>query len=248
MAADGTSPFPIIDFSTTHRTMALICIDYLRSNWLNDWELSNHRPDGHGKQNSSVAIVRMKYPFIDYAINNWHHHFFECDGSDQEISVKLDDLMHPKSKSFLSCLDLMGFDSRPGKISPLHVAAAKGLYHYTSHLLEQGQDVNVLDPESRTTLHRAAEHGKHRVVQTLLKHGAANDLDDYAGLKPLHLAASNNHYAVVKLLLESGVDPFTSKTKEHLVRKCGTLNKRNTHRVRMHLRTYGKRASIYTSP
>lgn len=220
-AADGPNHFPRIDFAMTHRTMALVSIDYLRSNWFNGWEISNDRPNAYDKRNSSARIVRMKYPFLDYAINYWHHHLSEYDESDDEINLKLDSLMEPKSKSFLSCLDLMGVDSRLGKVSPIHVAGAKGLHHYIAHLLQLGQDFNVLDPESRTTLHRAAEHGHHRVAQILLEHGAANDLDDYAGLKPLHLAASNNHPAVIKLLLESGVDPFTRKTKEHPGNWCG---------------------------
>ena len=133
----------------------------------------------------------------------------------------LDDLIEPKSKSFLSCLDIMGDDSGPGKASPLHVAASKGLHHYIAHLIELGKDANFVDPESRTSLHRAAGKGDHKAVEVLLKHGAGNDTDDHSGLKPLHLAASRNHADVVKILLEDGVDPFTPKSKEDPGNWCG---------------------------
>ena len=220
-AVDGPDGFPRIDFATTHRTMALVSIDYLRSNRFNNYEISDSPPDPYAKPNGSAGIIRMKYPFLDYAITYWHHHLSEYDEDDNEIDLHLDSLMEPNSKPFLSCLDLMGFDSRPGRVSPLHVAGTKGLHHYVAHLLQLGQDPNRLDPYSKTALHHAAGHGHHRVVHILLEHGAANDLDDYAGLKPLHLAASNNHAAVIKLLLEYGVDPFTQKTKENPGNWCG---------------------------
>ena len=217
----GPNHFPRIVFTKTHRTMALLCIDYLRTDWFNDWEITESPKRRHREPNSSAGRVRMKYPFLDYAINHWHYHLSEYDGSDEEINLKLDNLMEPKSKSFLSCLDLMGLDSQPGKVCPLHVAGSKGLDHYTAHLINIGQDVNVVDTESRTPLHRAAENGYHEVVKILLRHGAGNDPDDNRGLKPLHLAASRNHSTCVKILLESGVDPFTPKSKENPGRRCG---------------------------
>ena len=136
--------------------------------------------------------------------------------------------MEPNSKALSSCRRLMKLDIgktdvhvRSKQISPLHICAMKGLAEYALHAVEIGQDLNSLDPESRTPLHRAAETGNHGVVEVLLRSGAANNIDDVAGLTPLHLAASANHGAVVKSLLEAGVDPFTPKTREYPGRWCG---------------------------
>lgn len=92
------------------------------------------------------------------------------------------------------------------KVSPLHVAASKGLGPYTAHLLEIGYDINARDVQMRTPLHLASKEGHHKVVSVLLQEGAANDMDEVTGLKPLHMTAARNYPKTVKLVLESGVD------------------------------------------
>ena len=228
-STEGENQFPQIGYATTHRAFGVVCIDYLSSEWFNDWVISNDR-----LPNNAPGMVRMKYPFLDYAINNWSYHLCEFDTDDEGINLKLDELLLPDSKCFLSCLNLMGMDSRPGKILPLHVSASKGLDHYIPHLIALGQDINRTDADKRTPLHRAAENGFHKVVKVLLEHGAANDPDDHHGLKPIHIAASRNHSVCVKLLLDSGVAPFTPKSKEDPGNWCGNAP-----------RTYGKTAVEY---
>ena len=213
--------FPHVDLSETHLAIAKLCVDYLLSDWLPGWDNNDDAED-------KLSSARMTHPFLDYALNNWHYHVSIYGKFDQELFQLVDRLMEPNSKALSSCRRLMKLDIgktdvhvRSKQISPLHICAMKGLAEYALHAVEIGQDLNSLDPESRTPLHRAAETGNHGVVEVLLRSGAANNIDDVAGLTPLHLAASANHGAVVKSLLEAGVDPFTPKTREYPGRWCG---------------------------
>jgi hypothetical protein len=103
----SSRPLRLLEIASTHRALAVICIDYLSCGWFNDWEISNN-----GQPNSWAGPIRMKYPFLDYAINNFHYHISENERNDEEISLKLDILMEPKSKQFLSCIDLMSEDEK----------------------------------------------------------------------------------------------------------------------------------------
>jgi ankyrin repeat protein len=157
----------------------------------------------------------MKNPFLAYASAHWHYHVSRYAKADEDIFSLLDVLLMPDSKAFLSWLAITCEDSHPGKVSPLHIAASKGLAEYATRLIRVGEDVNRVNPDRRTPLHCAAAEGHGEVAAILSSHGASKDPDDSLGFKPLHLAALSNRANIVKLLLEAGVDPFTPKAKEY---------------------------------
>lgn len=202
--------------------MAAVCIKYMISDWLDDWELSgraNHR--NHKVPPANLGSVRMKHPFLAYASAHRYYHVSKFAEADEDLFSLLDILLIKGSKAFLSWLEIAGEDSRPGKVSPLHIAASKGLAEYATRLVRAGEDVNRVDPDGRTPLHRAAAEGHCKVATVLLSQGASKDPDDSVGFKPLHLAALSNRANIIKLPLEAGVDSFTPKTAEYPGLRCG---------------------------
>jgi ankyrin repeat protein len=173
----------------------------------------------------------MNRPFLDYAITCWHHHTSKYGHSDDDLFLMLDRLIEPKSKSFSSCLHMMKAESRPGKVSPLYVAASKGLASYTAHLLEIGHDINARDVQMRTPLHLASKEGHHKVVSVLLQEGATSDMDEVAGLKSLHITAARNFPKTVKLVLESGVDRSPLRQKNTPEDGAAMLPQREARRL-----------------
>jgi ankyrin repeat protein len=91
-------------------------------------------------------------------------------------------------------------------------------------LMENGADVNCMDPFSQTPLHKAAAWGKYDVAELLIGKGANLNAQDLQGKTPLFLAiwspvvkkrrypASNifpdrsGQQRIVKLLVEKGAD------------------------------------------
>lgn len=208
--------FPKINSTTAHKDMATVCIKYMISDWLDDWELSGRASRRNRKgPPANLGAVRIKNPFLAYASAHWHYHVSRYAKADEDLFSLLDVLLMPDSKAFLSWFAITCEDSHPGKVSPLHIAASKGLAEYATRLIRVGEDVNRVNPDRRTPLHCAAVEGHGEVAAILSSHGALKDLDDSLGFKPLHLAALSNRANIVKLLLEAGVDPFTPKAKEY---------------------------------
>ncbi|CAF9930044.1 MAG: hypothetical protein ALECFALPRED_004507 [Alectoria fallacina] len=216
--------FPSVDTAASHRSMAIICVNYLICGWADDWHYKGPevRPYHFQPHPPSEAVaVYAKYPFLKYANSCWSHHAVQFGQADQDLFQLLDRFMAPNSKAFAAWHELRKAETRFAKGSALLVAAGEGLAFYVEHLIQLGQPINDEDTDGRTAMHRAAAKGHFQVVKILLKHGADSDPDDNVGLKPLHLAAWGNHAAVVKVLLEAGVDPRTPKTKEDPGNWCG---------------------------
>jgi len=88
----------------------------------------------------------------------------------------------------------------------LHVAAEHGHTERVLVLLDQGTNVNQLDPNGLTALHYAAAEGHLDMVQALLDREA--DVNGGSGelATPLHYASNNGHFEVVRLLVDRGAD------------------------------------------
>ena len=88
----------------------------------------------------------------------------------------------------------------------LHVAAEHGHTERVLALLDQGTEVNQLDPNGLTALHYAAAEGHLDTVRALLERGAdVNGRGDHTAT-PLHYAANNGHFEVVRLLVDRGAE------------------------------------------
>jgi ankyrin repeat protein len=77
--------------------------------------------------------------------------------------------------------------------SPLHLAAAKGLYNLCNEIIARGCEKNAGNYMGQTPLHKAAECNCLQVVEILLREQAQSAVVDCDGALPLHLAAWNGH-------------------------------------------------------
>ena len=85
--------------------------------------------------------------------------------------------------------------------TPLHLAAARGLYKMVQVLLDHGADINNAETKTGwTPLHAAAAHNDVKVVQLLLDRGANRHIVDLEQMLPLTLAKIQRFTDVVNLL------------------------------------------------
>jgi ankyrin repeat protein len=215
---DGAHPqFPVIDSIATHSSMSHTCLNYLTSGRLNDWEIKARTQDEafYRPPASTQKNLKMKHPFLDYAMNNWYIHAGRLVPINSILLAELDGFMKVGNPSFTAWVDLVWIVSTTiSKVTPLHVASWAGMASYVQHLLTLTIESNSPDPQERTPLSWASAKGHVEVVRLLLEKVSDPDVDDYFGLKPLHYAAQGNHHKIVKLLLEAGVSPLTGKTRD----------------------------------
>jgi ankyrin repeat protein len=87
--------------------------------------------------------------------------------------------------------------------SPLHLAAAKGLYNLCSEVNARGCEMNAGNYMGQTPLHKAAECNCLQAVEILLREQAQSAVVDCDGALPLHLAAWNGHIRIVEALVSN---------------------------------------------
>ncbi|KAG4439135.1 hypothetical protein IFR05_005372 [Cadophora sp. M221] len=222
-APNSHPQFPVIDPTTTHRSMALICVKYLNSGCLNDWIITERNEDNeyyHPRKQTQQSI-KMKHSFLDYAMNNFHVHVCKTT-LDEALLSQLDAFITNSNPAFSAWVDMVWVSSKDlAKTSPLHVAAWAGMTEYTQHLLRSGCENNNGDGQLKTPLSWASAKGHVEVVASILGYVTDPDVDDSHGMKPLHYAARGNRHQIVKLLVASGVSPMTGKTRDYN-RRCGT--------------------------
>ena len=98
------------------------------------------------------------------------------------------------------------------KLTPLHVAALRGLEEHVELLLTYGADVLARNREGETALNaacsgaeRPAEAGRYlRVVQMLLEAGADPRTAGRKRHTPLHNACGNCNHRIADVLLQHG--------------------------------------------
>ena len=96
----------------------------------------------------------MKHPFQAYESAYWHHHVSKYANADEELSSLLDLFLKPGSHAFLPWLEIISKDSRPWKVSPLHIAASKNLARMRITLIPPGQILIVSIQTAERPLHR----------------------------------------------------------------------------------------------
>lgn len=222
-APGGQNPqFPVIVSQSTQREMAITCLNYLTTGCLSRWEIKERSPDGSFyNPPREIHNIKMQFPFLDYAMNNWYVHVSKLNAVDEDLCSSMDAFIRPDSHDFCSWLDLAWRTTTTQQVSPLHLAAWAGITRYAEYLLARGHDANPLDGKRRTPLSWAAAKGHTAIIALLLQKVIDADVDDSLGMKPLHYAAQANHSEVVRLLLAAGVSPLTEKTKDYPGRICG---------------------------
>ena len=92
-------------------------------------------------------------------------------------------------------------------LTPLHLAAARGMLETTRTLLEAGAEANAADSGGATPLHHAAWQGQVEAVRALLLNAAVSPgVTDAKGVTPLHLASRHGQLDAASVLLEAGAD------------------------------------------
>jgi hypothetical protein len=170
---EGTYPqFPVIESIATHSSMAHTCLGYLTSVILGDWEIKERsggdafsHPAGYTQQN-----IKMRYPFLDYAMNNWYTHAGKPETINNTLLAELDGFMKVGDHSFTAWVNMVWIVSKPiSKVTPLHVASWAGMMSYVRHLLAYKIENNSPDPQERTPLSWASARGHVEVVRLLLE-------------------------------------------------------------------------------
>ncbi|KAF4626209.1 hypothetical protein G7Y89_g11952 [Cudoniella acicularis] len=149
IAITSTLSFPRISPAKTHESLATICIQYLLSDWHNDWKKPTSRKANEDL--SRLEILRIKYPFLGYAINNWRYHIRQSEREDHSVFLLLDKPLEKNSTLFL--------------------AAKHGQSLCASVLLNNNAATDLGDSDGFTPLHLAAQDDHYDVVQMLLNSG-----------------------------------------------------------------------------
>ncbi|KAF2760464.1 ankyrin [Pseudovirgaria hyperparasitica] len=243
----GLQSFPVVESSSAHRAIALVCLYTLQCNGVKgislyqqseadekdelDDEYDYRRPRTMRK----LEGIYEKVALMSYAVKNWFYHTRQLtDSTDDSFYDELTRFSVPRSSHFRAWINLYnaslprnkygslsdtGTLARKGTTS-LHIAAGFDLLHWAQRLIRGGVDLNARDDYDATAIYYASKAGHTGMVKLLLDAGADPDMDCCNGHKPLHEAASRNHAQVVRLLLEAGVSPKTGKTRDP-GRKCG---------------------------
>lgn len=94
----------------------------------------------------------------------------------------------------------------PEGVSPLHIAAERGLEKAATVLIEAKANISIEDEESWQPLHYACRKGKHNLAELLLDNKADIEAQGHWQQTPLQTACQKGHSEVANLLLERGAN------------------------------------------
>jgi hypothetical protein len=220
--------YPILRPGPTHARLALACLTYMQAGGLEDVEVKERSTTVaflHYEQNHRISFgpipvrLRLKYPFLEYAVNNWDIHIARSTAAEYDqtnVNIALD--MFLQNSQYMKIWLIFRWPNGERAISgvtKLHIAAKSGLTLYVQEILASGTlDVDAVDLDGKSSLWWAAASGQAEIICLLIEAGADPDkAETRSGLKPLHEAAGKNHFKAVEALLEAGVDPLTMKTE-----------------------------------
>ncbi|KAF9769758.1 hypothetical protein IL306_012799 [Fusarium sp. DS 682] len=205
--------YPRLASSPTHYDLALTCLRYLCSGWL-----QSETPTSPLMVHLDRNRINLNFPFAAYAIKNWHLHVAKS-----EWDCPPNDLLHQQIESFMGNkdarnnwlklylyeIDRFGLDDEITSLSDLHFAALCGLKACVPAIINRlgHNSIDEQDARKRTPLWWAALSGHADIIELLLKHGASPDIHDFEGYQALHVAAERDRAQVVQLLMEKVIAP-----------------------------------------
>ena len=101
------------------------------------------------------------------------------------------------------------------RCTSLMLAAERGHFDISLHLINCGADISKKDGHKRTALHYASERGDLKVVEALLGKGAEIDVEDGDCCTPLMLAAEREHIDILLCLINHGARADVYKKDRH---------------------------------
>jgi hypothetical protein len=222
MTADAVR-FPVLNPTLVHGAIAVTCVKYLQCGCFNQWELmsrSHGNPKAQKKYHEGESRTPahkdliLRFPFLNYAVQNWPFHAEKVSTPDTELFEQLDAFMQKGNNNFEFWKDFWdGLNTDlPDNFSQLHVAAYCGLTNYAERLLIQGVNLNATDSYQRAPITYAAMEGRDRILEMLLEEGARFDDPDIQGWVAIHHAARRNQPGALRLLLNAGAAPLMGKT------------------------------------
>lgn len=201
--------FPTICSRSSHREMAITCLQELTSDWAEDLHIEGEAYYWLASQPTQKYAER---PFLNYAGRYWPYHVRHVNDDDVALFVLLDLVLNPTSHHFQKWRYL-SHENYPKRTTALHLAASQGFTPYINYLIRSKLNVNEVNDYGETPLHLAATFGHTEAVRSLLNSSANPLVGDVYGHTPLHLAVDKNHADVVRTMLEAGMNPATLKMK-----------------------------------
>ena len=180
-------------FPSAQKEILRNCLTYL---------LLDEFSSGRCRTTKEVRARCQKYPFLDYAANNWGVHARgELEESKEEWVWKFLNQYPNLSFSVQITYEYDEPENFPRNAFALSVASLFGLCRIVRALLKEGPDVTVKGIFRRTPLELAAAQGHDEVVRLLLEY-KADQFKEFA----LHQATLYGNEEVVRVLLQYSTD------------------------------------------
>lgn len=110
-------------------------------------------------------------------------------------------------------------------VSPLHIAARKGMVDEVQRFLEQGANLNVQDEIGRTPLYLALTHNHKNVARLLIDGGADINVLNIWCESPLHEAADKGKLKIVKCIISLGYNINAQNIRGYTPLHLALINK-----------------------
>ncbi|KAJ4128967.1 hypothetical protein NW768_007492 [Fusarium equiseti] len=217
---------PVFEPGSTHNTVALLCLSYLKAGCLDTLEYDREKQ----RKNPQLS------PFMSYAAANWHVHlakssaqgFPQDEANDSAFSLlmtpqnsmKISLLLSVESVSdgpFWEAVSQAG-DEEEGKA--LLIALYLGLNNFATYLVARiDLDKAAYIEKSRLLppLHSAVVRGNLDMVRLLTSKGVKTSHYNTRDYTPLHEALNVDDIspAIVKHLLDVGADPWQRQRRDN---------------------------------
>jgi ankyrin repeat protein len=200
--------FPVLCSTMAHKKFASECLDYMFT------AFESYGLDLKWGGDQEKKDFLLKFPFVQYCVQNWPSHVLKSNNDDDEVFKKLDKLLTCGSRDFQIWLHLspVSYKTFLSGSEAIHVSSFLGLKEYTGYLLQRGANPNSEGPGGCTPIMFAAMRGYADVTDLLVVHGGNSDTKDSLGLTAIHMAAAFNHGAVIHALARCGSDLLPCKT------------------------------------
>jgi hypothetical protein len=164
--------FPVLYSTRVHKRLASECLGYmLKAFAAHDFDLK-----WGGDQEKKDFL--LKFPFMQYSVQNWSSHVLKSNIDDDQVFEKLDYLLTSGSRDFSIWLHLNPdvYKTLLLGSEPIHVSSFLGLKAYAEYLLQRGANPNSNGPGGCTPIMFTAMRGYTDVIDLLVVYGGISML------------------------------------------------------------------------